>query len=150
VKNIFFVICIICVSLSSCSVKYYQKIYKKTMSVNDAIAEKEKLDNATNPADRYLLKRDLKKRFVEIEDIVVKDVTQSANIDYPFTVIVEVEHTKGVVECYIYSHDVETIAMLKKGESHIHVLGYFSRFFTLLDDTYAKIEILESDITVLK
>ena len=85
--------------LSSCNTtKYFRNIFKDYISVQDAIDKKIEIDASENPAYRLLITRDLKKKRVEIEDIIVKDVISSSNIDYNFCVIVSVSTSKLFVE----------------------------------------------------
>jgi hypothetical protein len=65
-------------------------------------------------------------------------------------VLVSVPYEKGMIDCYIYSRELKTVSRLVKGKSKIDVVGDFGRFFTLLDDAYTKIEIINADITILK
>jgi hypothetical protein len=87
---------------------------------------------------------------ISVKDLIVKDVVSASDIDYQFCVLSEVQTQKGIVEFYIYSRDVSTIAKLEKGKTKIMVLGDFRRFFTLLDASFVKIDIGDADISILK
>ena len=113
------------------------------------INEKKKLDNAENPAKKYFIKMQLSEKVIKLENVLVKNVTTSTNIDYDFCVIVDMIINGKKVECYIYTKNIRKISHLKKGVSRITVHGEFYRFFTMLDDYYTKIEIINSSIDIL-
>jgi hypothetical protein len=137
-------------TLSCVSFSPVWDLFKTKVSVKDAVAIKEQIDASANPAQKYLLQKDLAKKRIVIENARVKDVIESANIDYRFTVIVRIPEEKGPVDVYIYCHKEKTVAGLVKGVSIINVVGNFSRFFTLLDDAYTKIELVESSIKLVE
>ncbi len=138
----------------SCNSLIFYNFFKSRISVQEAIEEKAKLDRTENPANKFLIKNKLAKKRVEISDVVVKDITDSVNVDYTFCVIVSVQTSKGPIECYIYANDIyqkediKSISKLTKGKSKIDVDGDFNRFFTLLDESYTKIEIINAEITI--
>lgn len=124
--------------------------FKETLNLKQVVAKKEEMDVADNPAYKFLAARELAQKRVRIENATVKDVIVSGNIDYEFCVLVSVPYEKGAVDCYIYSRDLKTVSGLLKGKTEIDAVGDFGRFFTLLDDAYTKVEILNAKITVLK
>ncbi len=123
---------------------------KPTITVNEAMAKKQEIDKSENPAYKSLIIRDLAKKRIRLNRVLVKDVTQSGNIDYDFCVIADVPYEKGQIDCFIYSRDTKTISRLKNNKSKIEVTGDFGRFFTLLDSAYTKIEITDASINILE
>lgn len=121
---------------------------KSTITLSQALEKKEVIDKTENPARKYLLKNELGENRIELENILVKDIIRSNNIDYDFCVLVDVETPRGPVECYIYTKNIRTLSRLKKGESRIDAIGDFGRFFTMLDDYYTKIEILKARVSL--
>ncbi len=124
--------------------------FKKTITVREAVIAKDAMDRTENPASRFLMLNDLSEKHVSVKNTIVKDVVASGNIDYDFCVIVRVPYEKGAIDCYIYSRDVKTISKLVKNKSKIDASGDFGRFFTLLDDAYTKLDILNARITILE
>jgi hypothetical protein len=120
---------------------------KSTITLSKALDRKEVIDKTENPARKYLLKNELGETRVELENVLVKEIIRSNNIDYDFCVLVDVETPKGPVECYIYTKNVRTLSRLKEGESRIDAIGDFGRFFTMLDDYYTKVEILKAKVS---
>lgn len=146
------------VFLSSCgSVTYVKNILKSKYTVQETIDKKEEMDKKDNPAFTFKGMQELKKSRVHIDGILVKDIIPSTNVDYRFCVLVTVPTTKGDIDCYIYSgtddifpeEDIKTISKLKRGKTKIDIKGDFSRFFTLLDETYTKIEIVNASIDII-
>jgi hypothetical protein len=127
-----------------------QRVYVKTMTINDLLAAKEQIDLAENPAKKFQIESDLSERFILLSDVVVKDVVPSTDIDYQFYVLAQVSTPKGAVDFYIYSRDNATMALLEKGKTHIRALGDFRRFFKLIDNTYVKVDVGDADISVKK
>ncbi len=129
-------------------------LFRETIKVNKAIEYKQDIDQTKNPARAELIKKELKKKRVRLENVLVKDVVGSTNIDYNFSVVVAVPYNGKTVECYVYARDwynqedVKTISKLIPGTSKVDVVGDFGRFFTLLDDSYTKIEILNANISI--
>ncbi|HDP80950.1 MAG TPA: hypothetical protein ENN21_08935 [Spirochaetes bacterium] len=123
---------------------------KPSITVREAMQKKQEIDKSDNPAFKHLVLKDLSKKRVKISGVTVKEITASGNIDYEFCVIADVPYEKGTIDCFIYSHDIKTIAKLAAGKSKIDVSGDFGRFFTLLDSSYTKIEIVGSSITILE
>ncbi len=121
---------------------------KSTVTLSQALEKKEVIDKTENPARKYLLKNELGENRIELENILVKDIIRSNNIDYDFCVLVDLETLRGPVECYIYTKNIRTLSRLKKGESRIDAIGDFGRFFTMLDDYYTKIEILKARVSL--
>ena len=136
--------------LSGCGFKSFEKFVRTTMTVEDALTVKDTYDKADNPAKKYLISRDMGYKLIELKDVVVKDVVPSTDIDYDFCVIVQVPHEKGIIMFYIYSRDVNTIAKLEKGKTKILALGDFRRFFSLLDNSYLKIDVTDADISIIE
>ena len=121
----------------------------KQLIVMDAVVDQKSLmDAAENPAKKLIIYNDLREKRVRLFNCLVKDVVQSTNIDYDFCIIVDVQTKKGMVECYIYSCDVKTIARLVKGRSMIDVTGDFSRLISLVGDFYAMIEIVKASVSI--
>lgn len=121
---------------------------KKTLYINDAVMQKEKIDKTENPALQEIMKGELSDSLIELKDLTVKDITASTNIDYDFCVIADVQTEKGKVEVYLYSKNIKVLSTLVKGKTKIDVTGEFSRFFTMLDDYYTKVEITSARIDV--
>lgn len=150
------ILCLIILSLVSLSCGYrgYLRFFRPKVTIMEVIKVKEEIDSSENPARRYMLVNDLRRDLVSIDKAVVKDVVPSNNIDYEFCVIVDMPYEKGNVECHIYSknvyekEDIKGVSRLKKGKSVIDVLGEFNRFFTLLDEAYTKIEIINASIVL--
>ncbi|MBN2039021.1 MAG: hypothetical protein JW864_03205 [Spirochaetes bacterium] len=147
----------IMISLSSCgTVGFVKNILKERLSVQDTVAYKAEMDQSENPALIFSKTKELQNKRIRIKDIIVNDIVPSSNVDYKFCVIVTVPTNKGNIDCYIYAgagdifpkEDINTISRLKKGVSVITVEGDFSKFFTLLDETYTKIEIVNADINI--
>jgi len=137
-------IIIICIMSFSCSMR-------KNIMINDVILEKVRIDATENPARKLFMLNDLsdKKRII-LSDMLVKDITSSTNIDYDFCIIGDMQTDKGLIECYIYTRNIKKISMLEKGKTRIHVSGEFSRFFTMLDEFFTKIEIVKAAIEINK
>ncbi len=125
-------------------------IFSETIMMEQVIAEKQKIDTAENPAKRRLLNLDLRDKRISIKNILVKDVTISTNIDYDFCVIADAVVSGKKIECFIYSKNIKRMSKLIKGKSRINVVGDFSRFFTILDDYYTKIDIVDARITLIE
>jgi hypothetical protein len=124
-------------------------LFKDKITVRDAVAKKNELEQSDNIAKKALITRDLEKKRVEIADALVKDVAPSGNIDYEFSVLVTIALENMTVDCYIYTQDVAAVAALVKGKSRIHAIGDFGRFFTMLDNKNVKMEIINADIEPL-
>ena len=125
-------------------------ILKEKITINQVLAAKEKIDASQNPAEVLLLKNDLSRKIVILEDVHVKDIIVSANVDYDFCILVDLQSDKGLIECHIYTKNIKRISQLVKGVSIISVKGEFKRFFTMLDQYYTKIEITTADVTIIK
>lgn len=124
-------------------------LFKQKVSVNEAVTYKISIDDANNPAKKKVLLDSLRSKRISIPAVTVKRIAESANIDYDFEIVVEMTSSKGKVECYIYSRDIKAISELTAGSSRISAEGDFSRFFTMLDDYYTKIEIVNASIKPL-
>lgn len=123
---------------------------KKTLYINDAVMQKEKIDKTENPALQEIMKGELTESIIELKDLTVKDITASTNIDYDFCVVADVNTDKGKVEVYLYSKNIKVISTLVKGKTKIDVTGEFGRFFSMLDDYYTKVEIISAKISIKK
>jgi hypothetical protein len=146
------------VFFSSCgSVTYIKNVLKSRYTVQEIIEKKEGMDKKDNPAYSYNEMHDLGKSRIIIDNIKVKDIISSTNVDYRFCVLVSVPTTKGDIDCYVYSgtddifpeEDIKTISKLQKGVSIINIMGDFSKFFTLLDESFTKIEIINASIDIV-
>ncbi|HPI88766.1 MAG TPA: hypothetical protein PK859_05620 [Spirochaetota bacterium] len=135
-------IMILFVALTSCS------LFKTKIKLEDAIAEKVKVESTSNPAKKYLILNNLKKKRIVLNDVVVKQVTSSTNIDYDYCIITEVMAGDKKIECYVYTKNVYKISKLQEGVTRINVVGDFKRFFSMLDEFYTKLEIVEAKITL--
>ena len=140
-KKIIFVIIIALVT--SCS------YLKDTMKIDEVVQGKKRYDKSKNLAEKYLIKKELSEKYVEIDNVLVKNIIDSNNVDYRFCIIADEKTPEGDVECYIYTSEIKIISKLVKGKSRISVKGDFGRFFSLLDDYYTKIEIYKSSIVIL-
>jgi hypothetical protein len=147
------------VFFSSCgSVTYFKNILKSKYTVQQIIEKKEEMDKKDNPAYSFKEMQDLGKSRIYIDNIKVKDIIPSTNVDYRFCVLVPVPTTKGDIDCYVYpgtddifpDEDIKTISKLQKGVSIINVRGDFSKFFTLLDESFTKIEIINASIDIVQ
>ncbi|MFW6366253.1 MAG: hypothetical protein ACOC2H_07270 [Spirochaetota bacterium] len=140
---------IVLVILSGTGCASLSGLLKQKVTVGEAISYKVAIDNAANPARKHVLLESLRDKRISIPSATVKRVDASSNIDYDFEVVLEMSTSKGMVECYVYSHDVKKLADLKAGTTRISVEGDFSRFFTMLDEYYTKIEIVNSSIQLV-
>lgn len=145
--KLFLLIVLVALFMSSCST--LTGLFKQKISVYQAVNYKNTIDNTKNPAKQYIITDELENKRVVISKVIVKEVSKSSNIDYDFSVIVDVEADGGTVECYIYSTDIKTMSDLVPGQTYISVEGDFSRFFTMLDDSYVKLEIINATIKKL-
>ena len=124
-------------------------LLKDQITVNELLTAKDIIDNSQNPAEVLLLKNDLSEKILVLENVKVKDITNSTNVDYDFCVLADIQSEKGPIECFIYTKNINRISKLKKGQSIISVKGEFKRYFSVLDNYYTKIEITNSVITIL-
>ncbi len=142
--------------VSCSSLKWIEFIFKDKISVQQAINKKEKIDRSDNPALKFLILKDLKKKVIEINKIEIKDIISSSNIDYTFCVLVSAPTTRGKIDCYVYTNDfykqedIGTISKLAKGRTKVNITGDFRRFLTMLDDTFTKIEIINAEIEIVE
>lgn len=136
---------IITFSFLSCSTTSF---FRDQISIKDLLVVKENIDNSKNPAEVLLLKNSLSEKVLILDDIKVKDIINSTNVDYDFCVLADFQSEKGPIECYIYTKNIRRISQLKKGVSIISVEGEFKRYFSMLDNYYTKIEITNSTITI--
>jgi hypothetical protein len=133
--------------LISCSTTLF---FKDKVTIDQVLASKETIDSSQNPAEVLLLKNDLSEKIVILEEVHVKDIIISTNVDYDFCILADLQSDKGPIECYIYTKNIKRISQLVKMQSIISVKGEFKRFFTMLDNYYTKIEITNSDVTIIK
>jgi len=140
-----FIFLLFLIPVISCSTTF---ILKDKVSIEKVLVQKEKIDSTENLAESFLLKNSLSEKILVIENLKVKDIISSTNVDYDFCVISEFQTDKGPIEIYIYTKNIRRISQLKKGESVINVKGAFSRFFSMLDNYYTKIEITNSIIDI--
>ena len=135
-----------------CSLDTYFVIqmFKSKISVAEAMKIKDDIDMAVNPAKKSEILTALKKKMIKIDNLKVKRVINSSNIDYEFCVVVEAEYEKGQVECYIYSKEVSTIADIEAGVTSVDCVGDFSKFFTSVEDAFLKIEMTNSNISIMR
>ena len=150
--------------LSSCgSITFITNFLKERLSVQDVVNWKVDMDNSENPAYTSRMEKRLKSKRIRIEKIKIKDIIDSktvvsTNVDYKFCIVVSVPTNKGDIDCYVYAgtgdifpvEDLKTISILKKGVTIVNIEGDFSKFFTLLDETYTKIEIVNANIDIVK
>lgn len=136
---------IITLSFLSCSTTSF---FRDQISIKDLLIVKENIDNSKNPAEVLLLKNSLSEKVLVLDNIAVKDIINSTNVDYDFCVLADFQSEKGPIECYIYTKNIRRISQLKKGVSIISVQGEFKRYFSMLDNYYTKIEITNSTITI--
>ena len=133
--------------LISCS---STSLFREKVTIDQVLAVKETIDASQNPAEVLLLKNDLSTKIVVLENVHVKDIIISANVDYDFCILADMQSSKGPIECHIYTKNIKRISQLVKGVSIISVRGEFRRFFTMLDNYYTKIEIITADVTIKK
>jgi hypothetical protein len=123
---------------------------KKTLYINDAVMQKDKIDKTENPALQEIMKGELTDSLIVLTDLTVKDITASTNIDYDFCVLADIQTEKGKVEVYLYTKNIKVVSTLVKGKTKIDVTGEFGRFFSMLDDYFTKIEIISAKIQIKK
>ena len=126
------------------------QMFKSKITVAEAMKIKDDIDMAVNPAKKSEILTALKKKMIKIDNLKVKRVINSSNIDYEFCVVVEAEYEKGQVECYIYSKEVSTIADIEAGVTSVDCVGDFSKFFTSVEDAFLKIEMTNSNISIMR
>ncbi|MCX7678298.1 MAG: hypothetical protein N2316_03685 [Spirochaetes bacterium] len=154
-RKIFACFMLVALLSSTCGYRGYVRWFRPKIEIAELIKAKEEIDSTTNPAKKYLIESNLRDELVGIKSAVVKEVLPSNNIDYNFCVVVEIPYEKGYVECYLYSknvyekEDIATLARLQKGKTIINAVGEFNRFFTLLDDAFVKIELINTAITIV-
>jgi len=144
----------IIVALILCTGCTSMKFWIPSYSFDEVIAIKNQIDAAENPAQGFLLLKQLERKRVKVNNAIVKQIGNSINIDYAFSVIATVEHSSGPIDCYIYTRnwrndeDYTSVARLKPGDT-IYVIGRFSRFLKFPGNKYA-VELVESNITTSK
>jgi hypothetical protein len=87
---------------------------------------------------------------VVLKNIIVDDIVPSQNIDYDFSIVASVNSVKGKIRCIIYTKNLTKVSELDKGKTKINVHGKFSRFFSLLDEFYTTVEIIQSKIHIIE
>ena len=147
----FIFVCVAGMLLSGCSLQFkkYEALVRPSISVEDAVANKIEIDATTNPAKKYLLSRELTGKILRVNDALVKDIISSTDVDYQFCVVATVQHEKGAVDIYIYTKDYTAVSKLEKGKTHVSAIGDVRRFFSLLDSSFLKIDMVDSDIVIL-
>lgn len=138
---------ILLLALQACATTTF---FKDKIDLNQLLQSKENIDATDNVAKQLMLKDDLTNKIIVLNKITVKDVIVSSNIDYDFCALSDIKTDQGDIEIYIYTKNVRALSRLKKGESVIDVKGELSRFFSMLDNYYLKIEIINSRIKVHK
>lgn len=144
-KSKIFLPVMLIISLLSCN---SFTILREQITVSDLLITKEKIDKSTNPAEALLLKNSLSEKILLLENLTVKDIIISTNVDYDFCVLADLQSDKGPIECYIYTKNIKRMSQLQKGKSVITVKGEFKRYFSMLDNYYTKIEVTNSNITI--
>ncbi|HNX24313.1 MAG TPA: hypothetical protein PKG60_09715 [Spirochaetota bacterium] len=141
---------ILTISFLSCNTASFNttSFFKDKITINDLLTVKENIDKSKNPAEVLLLKNDLSQKILILENVKVKDIINSTNVDYDFCVLADIQSDKGSIECFIYTKNIKRISQLKKDQSVISVKGEFKRYFSMLDNYYTKIEITNSTITI--
>lgn len=129
--------------LASCS------YLKETIKIDEVVVGKKRFDKSSNPAEKFLIRDELSQKKIVLENVLVKNIIPSNNVDYDFCILADVITSEGNVECYIYSKDIDDISELIKGKTRISVKGDFGRFFTLLDSYYTKIDVLKASIDIV-
>ncbi len=123
--------------------------FRKNIRMDQLIINKQRIDATQNPARKKQIIEKLKEdKLLIIDNLLVKDVILSNNIDYDFCVISELTVGDKKIECFIYSTDRKKIARLEKGKTRISIKGHFNRFFSILDNYYAKIDIVKAKIKI--
>lgn len=125
-------------------------IFKDEVTLNQLLQSKANIDATDNVAKQLMLKDELTNKVIVLNKIKVKDVIASSNVDYDFCAVADITTEKGDIELYIYTKNIRALSRLIKGESYIDVKGELSRFFSMLDNYYLKIEIINSRIKVHK
>ena len=144
-KSKIFLPIILIISLLSCN---SFTILREQITISDLLITKERIDKSTNPAEALLLKNSLSEKILLLENLTVKDIVISTNVDYDFCVLADFLSAKGPIECYIYTKNIKRMSQLQKGKSVITVKGEFKRYFSMLDNYYTKIEVTNSNITI--
>ncbi len=129
--------------LASCS------YLKETIKIDEVVVGKKRFDKSSNPAEKFLIRDELSQKKIVLENVLVKNIIPSNNVDYDFCIIADVITSEGNIECYIYTKDIDDISELIKGKTRISVKGDFGRFFTLLDSYYTKIDVLKASIDIV-
>jgi hypothetical protein len=124
--------------------------FTEKINLKQLVAEKEEIDKSNNPAKKLLLLEELKEKEVVLKNIIVDDIVPSQNIDYDFSIVASVNSVKGKIRCIIYTKNLTKVSELDKGKTKINVHGKFSRFFSLLDEFYTTVEIIQSKIHIIE
>ncbi len=142
-------ILLILVPLSCGSLQGFS-LFTDKINLKELVKEKERINKSNNPAKKLLLLEELKEKIVVLENITVDDIVPSQNIDYDFSVVASVNSQRGKIRCIIYTKNIHVISNLEKGKTNIDVEGRFSRFFSLLDEFYTTVEIIQSKIHIIE
>jgi len=148
-KIILLLFCLLPLSCSS-YLFFVEDIFRDNITIEKLILEKEKIDNEENPALRQLKMQQLAEKKIKLDNILVKKVVKSTNVDYDFSVLADVKTSKGLVECYIFSKNIKRMATLEKNITRLEVEGRLGRFFSMLDEYYTKVEIIKADFKIKK
>lgn len=141
---------LVIVASSGCGLKFVEKVVKSTLSPEEVVTNREAYDQIDNPAKRLVMVKNLEAQLVQLDDVTVKDIIQSTDIDFQFCVVVEYPSTKGNVIFNIFSKDVRTISKLEKGKSRIRALGDFKRFYVLFNNAYMNVDVTNADISIIE
>lgn len=125
-------------------------IFRDKITMEQLLESKTNIDATNNVAKQLLLKEELTNKIIVLNNLKVKDVVTSSNVDYDFCALSDIKTEKGTIELYIYTKNIRALSQLEKGKSSIDVTGELSRFFETLDNYYLKIEIINSKIKILK
>lgn len=134
--------------LVSCSQNYYERIYKRTYMIDEIVKINEEIIKTSNPAKKTLYSRKFNKSLVKLDNVLVKDIIRSQEVDYEFCIVADVKHEEKLIQCFIFSKNIKAMAKLEKNKTIISVLGDFHRTYKIFDEYYLKIEIFESSISI--
>lgn len=124
--------------------------FKDKITMNQLLESKANIDATDNVAKQLLLQEELTNKIIILNNLKVKDVVTSSNVDYDFCALSDIKTENGNIELYIYTKNIRALSRLEKNKSFIDVTGELSRFFSTLDSYYLKIEIINSKIKVVK
>lgn len=134
-------------ALQACATSTF---FRDKITMDQLLESKANIDATNNVAKQLLLQEELTNKIIVLNNLKVKDIIASPNVDYDFCALSEIETENGNIELYIYTKNIRALSRLEKGESFINVTGELSRFFSTLDSYYLKIEIINSTIKVVQ